>query len=87
MEHLFVDPQQAAGLVGFTLIFDTAEAVAPLAMISFMVVVKLHLPYGLKASDVFKLDYNLERLPLPTFGVGHSLRIIEGSVTSHLRVS
>lgn len=87
MEHLFIDPHQASGLIGFALIFNAAEAVAPLAMISFMVVVEFYLPYGLKTPNVFKLDDDLQGLPLPTLGVGHSFCVIESCVTDNLWVS
>lgn len=47
-KHFFIDPHQAACLIGFALILDAVEAVSPLAVVPLVVVVEFHLPHGLK---------------------------------------
>ncbi len=55
LEQLFVYPHEAAGLVGLGLVLDAVEAVAELAVLSLVVVVVFHLPYGFKRAGVFEL--------------------------------
>lgn len=54
-EGLFVDPHEAAGLVGLGLVLDAVEAVAELAVFSLVVVVVFHLPHCLKHAGIFEL--------------------------------
>lgn len=44
VKHLLVNPHQRACLIRFALILNVVEAVAPLAMVTLMIVVELHLP-------------------------------------------
>lgn len=55
LEQLFVYPHEAAGLVGLGLVLDAVEAVAELAVLSLVVVVVFHLPYGFKRAGIFEL--------------------------------
>lgn len=52
---LFIDPHQAACLVGLDLILDAVEIVAKLTVLPLVVVVELHLPDGLKHARIFEL--------------------------------
>lgn len=54
-KRFLIDPHQAVGLIRFALILDAAEAVAPLAVVSFVVVVEFHLPCSLKEASCCKL--------------------------------
>lgn len=54
-EDFFVDPHEAAGLVGLGLVLDAVEAVAELAVFSLVVVVVFHLPHCLKHAGIFEL--------------------------------
>lgn len=85
-KQFFVDPHEGARVVGFTLVLDAAEAVAPLAVVSLVVVVELDLPDGLEKPCLSELYVDLNRLPLAAFGVCYSLCVIHPSVHYGLRV-
>lgn len=55
-KQFFVDPHEGARVVGFTLVLDAAEAVAPLAVVSLVVVVELDLPDGLEKPCLSELS-------------------------------
>lgn len=75
VEALLVDPQEGPRLVGFAFVLYGGEAVPPLAMVSLVVVVKLHLPDSFKGADVGELEkkkksiefLTLTVIPLGTF--------------------
>lgn len=54
-KRFLTDPHQTVGLVWFALVLDAAEAVAPLAVVSLVVVVEFDLPHSLKDSSCLKL--------------------------------
>lgn len=54
-KRFLTDPHQTVGLIRFALVFNAAEAVAPLAVISLVVVVKFYLPHSLKDPSCLKL--------------------------------
>ena len=60
-KHFFIDPHQAARLVGFALILYAVEAVSPLAVVSLVVVVEFHLPHSLKEASLVKLQRATKR--------------------------
>lgn len=86
MEHLFIDPHQASSLIGFALIFNAAEAVAPLAMISFMVVVEFYLPYRLKTPNVFKLEREKTKIRLISYNVLAPSPLVQPNAKPTLKV-
>lgn len=55
-KHLFVDPHERARVIGFTFILNAVKAVAPLAVVPLVVVVKLHLPHGFKRPYLCELQ-------------------------------
>lgn len=60
-ERLLVDPHERARVVGFALVLDAVEAVAPLAVVPLVVVVVLHLPHRLKEPRLRELEQEVER--------------------------
>lgn len=54
-KRFLTDPHQAVGVVRFALVLDAAEAVAPLAVVSLVVVVEFYLPHSLKETGCHKL--------------------------------
>lgn len=54
-KQLLVDPHERARVVGFALVLDAVEAVAPLAVVPLVVVVVLHLPHRLKHARLCEL--------------------------------
>lgn len=55
-KHLLVDPHECSGVVGFALVLNAVEAVAPLTVVPLVVVVVLHLPHGLKHAHLCELE-------------------------------
>lgn len=54
-KQFFIYPHEGACVIRFAFILNAVETVPPLAMVSLVVVVELHLPNGLKKSCLRKL--------------------------------
>lgn len=54
-EGLLVHPHEAACLIRLALILNDREGAAPLAVISLVVIVELHLPHRLEGPNVSEL--------------------------------
>lgn len=54
-KQFFIYPHKSACVIWFALVLDAVKAVSPLAVVSFVVVVELDLPDGLKKAFLRKL--------------------------------
>lgn len=85
-EGLLVYPHEAARLIRLALILDDRERASPLAVVSLVVIVELHLPHCLKGPNICERHGDLDGLSFSTFGWSHTFCIIYACVDNSLPV-